>query len=142
MVSFVSKIISNIQFPISKQIPILKFMKIYFGHSKDFDFKNELYKPIRESVLNNEHEILFPHETDEFFNSKDRIKNCDLMIAEVSYPATGLGIELGWAEMLKTQVLCVSRKGCKISGSLKVVTKDFIEYENAEDLVEKLTKFI
>ena len=117
-------------------------MKIYFGHSKDFDFKNELYKSIRESVLSNEHEILFPHETDEFFNSKDRIKNCDLMIAEVSFPATGLGIELGWAEILKTPVLCVSKKGYKISGSLKVVTKDFIEYEDAEDLVEKLTKFI
>lgn len=117
-------------------------MKIYFGHSKDFDFKNELYKPIRESVLNSEHEILFPHETDEFFNSKDRIKNSDLMIAEVSYPATGLGIELGWAEMLKTPVLCVYKKGYKISGSLKVVTKDFIEYKNVEDLVEKIAKFI
>jgi hypothetical protein len=117
-------------------------MKIYFGHSKDFDFKNELYKPIRESVLNGEHEILFPHETDEFFNSKNRIKNSDLMIAEVSYPATGLGIELGWAEMLKTPVLCVYKKGYKISGSLKVVTKDFIEYESAEDLAEKITKFI
>lgn len=117
-------------------------MKIYFGHSKDFDFKEELYRPIRESALNNEHEILFPHETNEFFNSKDRIKSSDLMIAEVSYPATGLGIELGWAEMLKTQVLCVYKKRYKISGSLKVVTKDFIEYESAKDLVEKLTKFI
>lgn len=117
-------------------------MKIYFGHSKDFSFKEELYKPIRESVLDGEHKIIFPHETDEFFNSKDRIKNCDLMIAEVSYPATGLGIELGWSEMLKTPVLCVYKKGYKISGSLKVVTKDFIEYENAKDLVEKITKFI
>jgi hypothetical protein len=117
-------------------------MKIYFGHSKGFDFKNELYGPIRESVLNSEHEIIFPHETDKFFNSKDRIKNCDLMIAEVSYPAIGLGIELGWAEMLKTRVLCVYKKGYKISGSLKVVTKNFIGYESAEDLVEKLTRFI
>jgi len=120
----------------------IKKVKIYFGHSKDFDFKKELYKPIRESILNNEHEILFPHETDEFFNSKDRIKNSDLMIAEVTYPATGLGIELGWAEMLKTPILCVYKKGSKISGSLKVVTKDFIEYENSDDLVEKITKFI
>lgn len=117
-------------------------MKIYFGHSRDFDFKNELYKPIRESTLNGEHEILFPHETEEFFNSKDRIKNCDLMIAEVTFPATGLGIELGWAEMQKIPVLCVYKKGCKISGSLKVVTKDFIEYEYAEDLIKKITKFI
>ncbi|HLM84014.1 MAG TPA: hypothetical protein VK254_02290 [Candidatus Bathyarchaeia archaeon] len=116
-------------------------MKIYFGHSKGFDYKEELYKPIRESALNGKYEILFPHETDEFFNSKDRIKNSDLMIAEVSCPATGLGIELGWAEMLGTPVLCVYRKGYEISGSLKVVTKDFIEYDDPEDLVIKLEEY-
>ena len=116
-------------------------MKIYFGHSKGFDFKNELYKPIRESELNNKYQILFPHETDEFFNSKERIKNSDLMIAEVTYPATGLGIELGWAEMIGTPVLCVLRKGNKLSGSLKVVTKDFIEYSDPEDLIKKLEKY-
>ncbi len=117
-------------------------MKIYFGHSKGFDFKNELYKPIRESILNSEHKILFPHETNEFFNSKDSIKNYDLMIAEVTFPATGLGIKLGWAEMLGTPILCVSKKGCKISGSLKVVTKDFIEYSDTKDLINRVQEFI
>ncbi len=117
-------------------------MKIYFGHSKSFDYKEDLYRPIRESVLNSEHEILFPHETDKFFNSKERIKNSDLMIAEVTYPATGLGIELGWAEMLGMPVLCVSKKGSKISGSLKVVTKYFIEYESSEDLIKNIEKFL
>ena len=116
-------------------------MKIYFGHSKDFDFKKELYEPIRNSELNKQHEIFFPHETDEFFNSKDRIKNSDLMIAEVTYPATGLGIELGWAETLKTPALCISKKGYKISSSLKVVTKDFIEYSDPEDLIKKLEEY-
>ncbi len=64
------------------------------------------------------------------------------MIAEVSYPATSLGIELGWAEMLGTPVLCVSKKGYKISGSLEVVTKDFIEYSDTKDLVNKIQEFI
>lgn len=117
-------------------------MKIYFGHSKSFDFKNELYKPIRENELNSRYEIFFPHETDEFFNSKDRIKNADLMIAEVTFPATGLGIELGWAEMLGTPVLCVFKKGARISGSLKVVTDDFVDYENSEDLIRKLGEYL
>jgi endonuclease V-like protein UPF0215 family len=64
------------------------------------------------------------------------------MIAEVSFPATSLGIELGWAEMLETPVLCVYRKGCKISRSLKAITDDFIEYENPEDLIERIIRFI
>jgi len=117
-------------------------MKIYFGHSKSFDFKKELYEPIKNSELNKQHEIIFPHETDEFINSKNIVKGCDLVIAEVSYPATGLGIELGWAEMLKTSILCVFRKGCKISGSLKVVTDNFIEYIDSKDLIKKIEKFI
>ena len=117
-------------------------MKIYFGHSKSFDFKRELYKPIRDSELDKKHEIIFPHETEEFINSKNIIKDCDLIIAELSFPATGLGIELGWAEILKTPVLCVYKKGSKISGSLKVVTKDFIEYSDSEDLIKKIKEFV
>jgi nucleoside 2-deoxyribosyltransferase len=117
-------------------------MKIYFGHSKSFDFKKDLYQPIRSSNLNSQHEIIFPHETDEFINSKDIIKDCDLIIAEGTYPATGLGIELGWAEMLGKPVLCVYKKGSKLSGSLKVVTNDFIEYSDPECLIKKIDKFI
>lgn len=117
-------------------------MKIYFGHSKSFNFKKELYDPVRNSKLNKQHEIIFPHETEEFINSKDIIKNCDLMIAEVTYPATGLGIELGWSEILKTPVLCVYKKGSKISGSLKGVTGDFIEYSNYSDLIKKLENYL
>jgi nucleoside 2-deoxyribosyltransferase len=117
-------------------------MKIYVGHSKVFDFKKNLYEPIRSSRLNSQHEIIFPHETDEFINSKDMIKNCDLMIAEVTYLATGLGIELGWAEMLGKPVLCVYKKGSKISGSPKVATNDFIEYSDSEDLIKKVEEFI
>ncbi|MBW2985833.1 hypothetical protein KY333_00525 [Candidatus Woesearchaeota archaeon] len=39
-------------------------MKIYVGHAKKFDFKKELYEPLRKSPLNNEHEIVLPHEKD------------------------------------------------------------------------------
>jgi hypothetical protein len=117
-------------------------MKIYFGHSKSFDFKKDLYDPIKKSGLSNQYEIIFPHETDEFINSKEIIKNCDLMVVEVTYPATGLGIELGWAEMLGKPVLCVSKKGSKLSGSLKVVTNDFIEYSDLDDLIKKIEKFL
>lgn len=116
-------------------------MKIYFGHSKGFDYKNELYKPIRENALNQLHEIIFPHETNKFINSKDIIKNCDLIIAEVTYPATGLGIELGWAEIFNKPVVCFYKKGSKLSGSLKAVTHNFIDYSDSKDLVKKLEEY-
>jgi hypothetical protein len=116
-------------------------MKIYIGHSREFNFKDDLYLPLRESRLNSEHEIILPHEIYQEagdFVTKDIIKTCDVMVAEVSFPATGLGIELGWANAFERPIICIYRKGSKISGSLKIVCKDFIEYTDKEDLIEKL----
>ncbi len=115
-------------------------MKIYIGHSTSYDFKNELYKPLMESSLNKIHEIILPHEnSNELFNSKDFLANeADLMIAEVSYPSFGLGIELGWANLNNVKIICVYKNGAKVSGALKAVTNNFIEYSNPKELIEKL----
>ncbi|MEW6408192.1 MAG: hypothetical protein AB1465_05905 [Patescibacteria group bacterium] len=116
-------------------------MKIYIEHSKELNFKEDLYLPIRESQLNSEHEIILPHEIYQEasdFVTKDIIKTCDVMVAEVSFPATGLGIELGWANAFECPIICIHRKDSKISGSLKVVCNNFIEYTDKEDLIEKL----
>ncbi|PIR04174.1 MAG: hypothetical protein COV59_03240 [Candidatus Magasanikbacteria bacterium CG11_big_fil_rev_8_21_14_0_20_39_34] len=112
-------------------------MKIYVAHSRSFDFKKELYEPIRQSSLNGEHTFVLPHETsDEPFNSKDYLKNeAELLIAEVSEPATGLGIELGWADTYGVPIVCIFKKGSKVSGSLKVVSKNFVEYSNNKELI-------
>ncbi|MFA6422101.1 MAG: hypothetical protein WCV92_01765 [Candidatus Buchananbacteria bacterium] len=118
-------------------------MKIYIGHSTGFDYINELYRPIRNSTLNNEHQIVLPHEESKgLFNSKDFLKECDLMIAEVSYPSIGLGIEIGWADANKCPVICIYKKGQKITGALKAVTDKFIEYGSEEEMIVLLDKVI
>ncbi len=119
-------------------------MKIYVAHSRSFDFKKELYEPIRQSSLSDEHTFVLPHETsDEPFNSKNYLKNeADLLIAEVSEPATGLGIELGWADTYEVPIVCIYRKGSKVSGSLKVVSKNFVEYSNSKELISEIERII
>lgn len=119
-------------------------MKIYIAHSKGFDFQNELYTPIKNSFLNKEHFFVFPHtESGEQFNSKEFFqKDCDLIIAEVSYSATGLGIELGWADILNVPIVCIYKKNSKPAGSLNVVTKTFFEYSDNEELVVKIAEAI
>ena len=118
-------------------------MKIYISHSKELNFKEELYQPIRESQLNSEHEIILPHELYEEatnFVTRDIIKTCDVMIAEVSFAATGMGIELGFASAFERPIICIYKKGTQMSGSLKVITDNFIEYTNKEDLIQKLSE--
>lgn len=118
-------------------------MKIYVGHSKDYDYINELYIPLRQSRLNAEHEIILPHEkSDKPYNSKELMKTFQLMVAEVSIPATGLGIELGWADVYEIPILAAYKKGQKLSGSVRKTAQYFLEYANSEELIDGIEKTI
>lgn len=117
-------------------------MKIIVTHSSKFDFKNEVYKPIRESVLNTEHDFYLPQEKAEEGVTKDMIKDADLVFAEISYPSTGQGIELGWANVFETPIVCFYQAGKKPSSSIKYVSKSWIEYTDGKDLIEKLSVFL
>lgn len=119
-------------------------MKIYIAHSQSFDYKKELYKTLEESILSNDHELIFPHkESDTLFNSKSFFQtNCDLIVAEVSYPSIGLGIESGWADLYKIQIICIYKKGKVFSNSLRAVSDTFIEYSDSGDLIFFLNQII
>ena len=93
-------------------------MKIYIAHSTKYNFKEDLYAPIRNSELNSNYDFILPHEnSDGQFNSKDLFETgCDLLIAEVSLPSIGMGIELGWANMKNIPIICFYKKGSQVSG--------------------------
>lgn len=116
-------------------------MNIYIAHKRDNQFQKELYKKIRESSLSKAHNIILPHEnSNELFNSKEFLKkDCNLVIAEVSEPSTGMGIELGWANMLNIPIICIYKSNTIPSSSIKAISKSLIPYDNKEYLIEKLT---
>jgi len=116
-------------------------MKIYLSHKREGDFKAELYEPLRKLSA----EFIFPHEnSDEPFDSKSLFTNkqCDVVLAEVSQPSIGQGIELGWANNYGIKIICIYKKGLKISNSLKQVSSTFIEYSDHTDLTDKLTMIL
>jgi hypothetical protein len=118
-------------------------MKIYLSHSSGYDYENELYLPLKSSVVVREHEVFFPHDTENRdTNSKSLIEHGDIILAEVSEPSTGQGIELGWASSANKSILCIYRSGSKLSSSLKFITNQFIEYKNPEDLLSKLHNWL
>ena len=117
-------------------------MKIVVTHSSGFNFRDELYKPIRASLLNTEHNFLLPQEKERGRITKEIIKNADLVFAEVSYPSTGQGIELGWANIFNTPIVCFYKTSMKISSALKYVTNNLIEYADEKNLIEKLDTFL
>lgn len=120
-------------------------MKIYVTHKRASNYQEELYAPLETSTLAKKHTFILPHkQSQEPFSSKELFleKKVDLVLAEVSTPATGQGIELGYADVAGLPIICFSKKGAKIAGSLKTITDNFIEYEDSVDMIEKLTKVI
>lgn len=115
-------------------------MKIVVTHANNFDFRNHLYAPLRGSVLNGQHKIYLPYEDDAVKNTKDLIKDCDVMVAEVSSPSTGQGIELGWANALGKKIICMYRPGSTVSRSLQFIATHIFEYGDTGDMVNKLNE--
>ncbi|GAB4027681.1 MAG: hypothetical protein Fur0011_6280 [Candidatus Microgenomates bacterium] len=119
-------------------------MRIYVAHSTSFDYKSELYLPIRQSDLNTYHDFILPHElSNEQFDSNTLIANgIDLFIAEVSYPSIGLGIELGWADSAGTPIACFYKVGSTPSGSLQAVTDKIVGYSSHKELISGIGDII
>ena len=117
-------------------------MKIYVSHSRSFDYKKDLYDVLENSGLNLE--FIFPHkDSEEAFDSKSLFQNkqCDLILAEGSYQATGQGIELGWANILGFKIVTIYKEGSHLSNSLRKISVEVIEYVDSSDLVNKLTVY-
>ena len=51
---------------------------------------------IKNNKIFNQHEFILPHDGNNFKYDRDFIKSIDLVIAEVSFPSTRLGVELGF----------------------------------------------
>lgn len=110
-------------------------MQIYVSHSRQINYEDELYAPLR--TLEPTHQLILPHDvTYDGMKTKDIIAQSDCVIAEVSLPATGQGIELGWADMSNVPILAVFRPSADMSGSVKYVAQSSMQYESTEELIE------
>jgi len=115
-------------------------VKIFVAHSSGYDYTREFYEPLRNSQIDTIHKIFLPNEKNgKPISTKNVIKNSDVVIAEVSCPSTGQGIELGWANTFNIPIICIYKKGVKpASRSLKYLTKTFISYKNKKEMIVKL----
>lgn len=114
-------------------------MKILVAHASNFDYQTELYQPLKQSAVLQQHTVIYPHdEENKEIETNSHIPDTGLLIAEVSYPSTGAGIEIGLVQAANIQTLFVYKAGTKPSSSLKFINGRQIEYTDAADLIEKL----
>jgi len=116
-------------------------MMIYISNSNSYDYESELYEPIRQSDLYKNHQIFLSSESQNSdVNLKDILDKVDLMIAEVSYPSTGQGIELGRADAAGIPVLCFHKSDCKPSSSVRYITDKLYSYKTTPELIEMIRR--
>lgn len=111
---------------------------VYISHSSSMDYK-KLYSELGkiEGV-----KFIFPHaKSKRPKNSKFLIKKCSLVIADVSKPSHGVGIELGWAHIFGVPIIFIFKQGAKPSSSLKLFSRKFIKYKRFDEL-KKLEKML
>lgn len=114
-------------------------MKIYVGHSSQYNYQEELYVPLMQSPLWPQHDWYLPHKsTATPINSKGLIEGCDLLLAEVSLSSTGLGIELGWANSAGIPIFAIYHADAKISLSLEIICQDLTAYTNLTAFFSRL----
>lgn len=115
-------------------------LNIYAAHASSFDYQAEFYQPLQESTIAEQHNITFPHDnTEEQFNSyKFFHTDCDLVIAEVSHPSTGLGIELGWAYDADIPIICVHQDTSDPTNALTAVTNMVYKYSSPKNMITVL----
>ncbi len=87
-------------------------------------------------------EVTFQHIFDWDTNC---VKTCDLFIADCTYPAIGLGYELGVALESKKKVLAIAEEDAKISRLVLGVTSpkfEFMRYKDIKEIIPKIKELL
>jgi len=67
------------------------------------------------------------------------VRSCDSLVADVSIPSHGVGMEIMLAHMLGKRVICVCKKGTRLSRLLRgMPNTEIIEYSSFEDMEGEL----
>lgn len=117
-------------------------MKIFISHSTNYNYLDELYTPLKNSELNTKHELILPHEEGKEVPIKDVIRECDLVVAEVSDPDFAQGVALGWANEAYVSIICFFKSGSKVSPALQYITESTSEYDSVDNMVKSINAVV
>ncbi|MBE6140329.1 MAG: hypothetical protein E7172_02200 [Firmicutes bacterium] len=128
-------------------------MNIYFcGSMTHSQEKREFYKSLIE-YLNSFGEVLNPFVGEKMVEKKaidiykrdtNNLKNADILIADVSVVSTGVGFELGYADLLKIKTLIIYDENYPTPSSLILGNPNFVikSYKSLDEAINICSEFI
>lgn len=102
------------------------------------------YKVLTEHVAYPERKI-HPFEINLFVEDMQNLKRCQVLIAEVSNPSTGVGYEVASALNLGKPVLCLYERGINISSLIKENISPHLQvyaYDTDTDIFKTIDSFL
>ena len=132
--------------------------KIYFaGSIRGGRDDADIYKQIVDLLKADGHNVLSEHiaapeltsagnkaaPEDIFTQDTDWIRECDVMIAEVTQPSLGVGYELGFAHSIEKPIYCLWREEADKRLSAMVTGNEYnkiVTYTDWNDLEKKLSE--
>lgn len=109
--------------------------KIYIAHSSGYDFIKNLYQPIKNSKLWETYEFILPHDNRDYHpDSKKEIQDSKVIIAEISHPSTGAGIEIGWADSDNKPIIFIHNHTYNPPAYFNTMTPYVIKYNKPDEI--------
>lgn len=127
-------------------------MKIYFGCS--LTHAPDEYRQLMEQLvtkIKEKYQILDfvglekGTAADVFKHDADCVKNCDLFVAECSYPATGVGMEIGLALSIGKPTLILAQKEAKVTRQVLGIEHEqfsLVRYNSLEEALDAIDQRI
>ncbi|MBT4135555.1 hypothetical protein HOD75_03260 [archaeon] len=107
---------------------------------KRWKFLPEIKKIVEQKGINPYVFELDVEPRDIFNTDYSQLKSCDLIIADVSEPSHGVGLEIGIAYCLNIKRILLLEKGKQVTRILQSMPETIIiEYKDLEDLRNKLS---
>ncbi len=118
-------------------------LNVYFVHSRNIDFNNDIYMPVLRSNILSKHTLIFP-ETEENKNTyyKDLMDKADLFIVDLTNPDTGFNLELKQAITLKKPILALAKKSIGYEEKYQKLLKNVIGYSSPSELCYFVETFV
>lgn len=127
-------------------------LKIYYAVNLLMESENSLLNQIKDTIIPQFGELIPWYGTgpaddvrDIYRYDKAAVEKSDLIIAEVSYPSHGVGMEIMHAIHLGKPIIAIAQEGKKVSRMVLGIDYEkfeFFWYKNLEDLEETLAEAI
>lgn len=114
-------------------------------HVPHVDTVNEVHTSV--DNLHSERDILDDPTRGEVFRiDREVVENARLIIAEVTHPSLGTGMEIGWAIQLGTPVICLAKSDAKLSNMIIGAAQHgflaLLRYGDEEDALGQLSTLL